>query len=168
MLAFVQRYAHSIPSCPRRRAPKHASTWVPSLYARDLSARPLFKKTRQIVEVIVPLRVHLLDKPDFPKPSPLLHLRFAQKCDFEGPEPLVIYKPVDAVLFRETVQHILLVNAHAIKNVAGHADVERAVDAAGSNIDTRLFGHVCERAMKCTSALAEGRLGGRLRGHDVS
>src|SRR5581483_11280379 len=98
----------------------------------------------RLVEQVDPLRVHALDQADFPESLPLLDLLFAADGGRHGLVHLVVDEAVHAVALGEPLDQTLLVLHHAIEQIAGDADVERAVTSAGKYVDARGLGDASE------------------------
>ena len=76
-----------------------------------------------------------LDKPDFPLPPPGLHLLFALYCQWHRFVPFEIDQQFAVISPRETVHQIRSMLISPAYQIAGHADVERAVAFGGHDVD---------------------------------
>ncbi len=93
----------------------------------------------QLIEQIAPMRIVFLDQADFPGAPPFLNPFFAQDGIGHGVVRLKMDELFDAVSFGETrhITHPVLV--YALAQIAGDADIERAVRATCKDVNERLF-----------------------------
>src|SRR6185312_9129734 len=84
---------------------------------------------------VVPLGVHGIDQRGFPRAPPVLHGVLA----LDGrPDRVVDLKPdeiVELVARGEAADDLVLVLPYALRQVGGDADIDRAIAAAGHDVD---------------------------------
>jgi hypothetical protein len=49
------------------------------------------------------------------------------------------HQPVDVVLVAKAIEDVVFVLPHALDQVAGHADIQRAVGSVGQQVNAGLF-----------------------------
>ena len=113
-------------------------------------------------------RVGGLDELDFPVALPVFQLFFAGDGFDDLAMNFVPYQAVGFVLLGETGDEAFAVLPDAFDQVRRDPDVERAVGAAGQDVDVRGFVHAGHFALspEREGSVAQTNLGSRLRGND--
>ena len=101
---------------------------------------------------VVPLRIVLRDKINFPLPRPPLDIRFALNCRRDVVVAFEIYQPLQVVTPGETCRQSFLMFPNPPDQVVRHTDVKRAVRAIGQKVDPPAFFSV--RAARGLSVVA--------------
>src|SRR6185369_8298147 len=90
---------------------------------------------------IAPIRIHRLYQIDFPVPIPFLQLLFPRNRVIRGFMDLIPDEAMGSVLVGKALDHVVLVLPYAANKIVRHTDVERAVSAAGEDVDAILAIH---------------------------
>jgi hypothetical protein len=88
---------------------------------------------------IAPRRVCGLDQIEFPRTTPVLDGLLARDGRFHRLVRLEPDQRMNAVFLREPFRKIVLVLPNALNKIGGHADIKRAVSAAGEDVDAWLL-----------------------------
>jgi hypothetical protein len=88
---------------------------------------------------IVPIRISVFDKPEFPRAIPFLHLLFTHNSAFHSFMDFKPHKRMYSVLFCEAFGHFIFVFIEALRQIARDANIKRPVPMAREYIDARLF-----------------------------
>src|SRR5215212_5839205 len=82
--------------------------------------------------------IALFDQSNFPRPIPFLQSLFATNGVFNIIELLEINQAIDVVFLCETLRGFGLVFERASDQIIGDADVERAAQAAGEDVNVKM------------------------------
>jgi hypothetical protein len=83
---------------------------------------------------VVPIRIQLLNEPNFPCPIPSLETLFAEVCSRNVAVLFEIDQPMNVIFFREAICETHFMFVDPPHQVVGHTDVERAPNSAGENV----------------------------------
>src|SRR6185437_4197375 len=84
---------------------------------------------------VVPIGIEFFNESSFPGSIIFLQLLFTSDRVFRVIKLFVIDRPVDTVSLGKSLRYFQLVLANAPDQIVGHANVQRAADAAGENVD---------------------------------
>src|SRR5215211_7577451 len=84
---------------------------------------------------VVPVWISLFDQPNLPGAVPFLELLFSPYSCLDVIEDSIIDQSVDIVLPRESWYDLRSVLINPSHEIVGHADIKRATDAAGQDVD---------------------------------
>ena len=141
---------HNI-ALPKRRHPELVSG---SIWPHTLPKRRQTQPHRQIN----PLRIMLIDQIDLPRAMPVFQLLFAQDRALHVPKQLKVHQLVDRIFGRMPRRHVIAMLVKPLKQVRGHADIERAVKLTRKDIHARLLflSHVKSLAEEWTLKQVQG------------
>jgi len=94
---------------------------------------------QRLIQVIPP-RIVLPNQAQLPPPEPVLEVLFPLDRSPNVIVLLVVHEATDVVLLREPVNHALSVLIHASRQIARHADIQRAVGFTRENVHVAGFG----------------------------
>jgi hypothetical protein len=98
------------------------------------SSSALDFRAPNLVVQVSPIGVFRLDEVQLPSARPTLHRLLAPNGRRHPLESLEPDQPLAVVSFGKAVEDALLVLTHALPQIAGYTDIERAVAAAGHDV----------------------------------
>src|SRR5579883_966070 len=93
---------------------------------------------------ITPLRIHLVNEPDLPRPRPVLDRLLALNGVADIVEALVVDQQLEPISFREPVNQSLSMLVGTRKQIARHTDVKDPVAPVGHEVDEAAPLHAAE------------------------